>query len=1637
MARSQSATPSDIVEEIVSLARQRLPAQSATIVPFIRRYFHGVSLRDLGESPINDLYGAAVAHFNLGRGRTPGGAARVHVYNPRLDEHGWQSTHTIVEVVVDDMPFLVDSARIAINRCGHTVHLAIHPVVSVVRDAEGNVSAVGEGEEPLDGANRESFMHFEVDRQTEGAALEALRLAVAEALVDVRTVVEDFGPMVERIGGLLDEIERRPPPLDAEQLSEGRAFLQWLRDGNFTFLGYREHDLVNVDGEDALRIVPDSALGLLRKKEQDGEGGEYCQSFAALSPEARRLARVPELLVINRAVSESTVHRTGHMDYVGVKKFGDDGRVTGEHRFLGLYTSTAYTGDVRSIPILRRKLAGVLARAQYPEQSHSGRALVNILETLPRSELFQISEQELTQTALGILQLQERQRTTLFIRLDPFGRFYSCLVFVPRDQMSTDVRRRIGEILMESLNGRGVEFTVQIAESLLARLHFIVRIAPGAPTVYDAEEIEARIIAATRQWRDHLYDAMLEQCGEEQGTRLFRRYGDAFRADYREAYSPQVAVHDAQKMDQLKGAGDVAMALYRPLEAPDGFVRFKLFRQGSPVPLFETLPMLEHMGLKVVDERPSKIVPPVGPPVWIHDFGMEHGEQAIELDEIKQIFHDAFVRVFRGEVSSDGFNRLTLRAGLDWRRVSILRAYCKYLRQGSASLSQEYMEQALVGNADIARLLVELFEERFDPERGTARDDRAAALEAEIEGALDAVASLDEDRILRSFQGAVSATLRTNYYQQTAGGAAKPYLAFKFDSPRVPDMPDPRPMYEIFVYSPRVEGVHLRGGPVARGGLRWSDRPEDFRTEVLGLVKAQMVKNTVIVPVGSKGGFVPKQLPTHGDREQILGEGIACYRIFISGLLDVTDNFIGGAITPPPRVVRHDGDDPYLVVAADKGTATFSDIANEVAAAYGFWLGDAFASGGSAGYDHKGMGITARGGWESVKRHFRELGLDTQRDDFTVIGIGDMSGDVFGNGMLLSRHIKLVGAFNHQHIFLDPTPDCERSFQERERMFGLARSSWEDYDRTAISAGGGVYRRSAKSIPLSPEVRTLLGLEATALTPNALIRAMLKAPVDLLWNGGIGTYVKASNEQHADVGDRTNNALRIDGRELRCRVVGEGGNLGLTQLGRIEYARHGGHINTDAIDNSGGVDCSDHEVNIKILLNSVMASGDMTLKQRNELLVRMTDEVAQLVLKNNYMQSQVLSLGNAQAVSLLLAHGRLMHALEGQGKLVRALEFLPSDDLLQERKNAGEGLTRPELAVLLAYVKIDLYDRLLASDLPDEPYLERTLFEYFPSALRDGFAAAIRAHQLRRQIVATEVVNGLVNRAGITFVFRIREETGVAEAQIARAYIVAREVYELRALWRQIEALDNQVPNEVQQAMLLDVKKLLERSVRWIIRHRPSPLSVAGEVERYAASVNRLAATLEGHIGEEELAATQQRVEGLRQAGVHDDLSLRVAMVPFLVAGLDLAEIASSTGIDIERVAAGYFQIGEMLDLHWLRDRINELPRDSHWQTMARAALRDDLSDLRKQITASVFFDVNADTETDQLVRDWAERNGTAMGRCVRLMSELRSGPTADFTMLSVALRELRALAQATAPAAADIAAQQRAAGLAAAMSVG
>ncbi len=1604
MNKQGAAVLENQLDAVLDQIKTRLPADVvAHVEPFAKRFFAHVDPGDLEDLAVADLYGAVMSQWHFARKRQE--AKRIRVFNPRLDEHGWESTHTVVEIVSDDMPFLVDSITMEINRQGLTLHLIIHPVMAVVRDDSGEFLRLAQGKEA--GARYESIMHLEVDRRTGAEDVEALQKGLENVLADVRAAVTDWPQMRERMAEIVRGIEENPPPVDPADATETRAFLEWLDDDNFVVLGCRDYELVSDENGNELRIRPDSGLGLLRGGGDEGQS----RSFAALPPELKAQAHLPILLTVTKSNTRSTVHRPGYLDYVGIKTFDASGRVNGERRVIGLLASTAYSTNPKDIPLLRNKVAAVIERAGLLPGGHAAKALLTILERYPRDELFQIGVEELHTHAMGILRLGERQRTRLFVRCDPFARFVSCLVYVPREHYNTAQRQRMQAVLMAAFNGSSSEFDVQFSESALARILIIVRTRDSIIPPFDVREIEQRIVRASRRWEDDLQQVLVEQCGEERGLMLLRNYEDAFPAGYREEYSARVAMFDIERMESLDEENSLAMNLYVPLEAPTGRLNFKLYQVGAPVALSRSLPMLEHMGVGVVEERPYEVARGDGSTVWIHDFGLTFsGAEGLNIHTIRPLFEDAFLRVWRGEVENDDFNRLTLLVGLGAREVSVLRAYARHMRQAAFTFSQSYMEQALAAYPTLTRQLFELFRLRFDPAEQGDREARCESLVAKIEEGLNTVSNLDEDRILRQFLAMIQATLRTNYYQPDTDGNAKPYISFKLAPSKIPKLPQPLPMFEIFVYSPRVEGVHLRGGKVARGGLRWSDRMEDFRTEILGLVKAQIVKNAVIVPVGSKGGFVVKMPPAEGGREALLAEGVACYRTFLRGLLDVTDNLVQGAVVPPPSVVRHDEDDPYLVVAADKGTATFSDYANEVAAEYGFWLGDAFASGGSVGYDHKKMGITARGAWESVKRHFRELGVDTQEQDFTVAGVGDMSGDVFGNGMLLSRHIRLLAAFDHRHIFIDPDPDPEVTWEERARMFALPRSSWDDYDRTLISEGGGVWPRSAKSIKLSARAREVLGIEDEALTPTELIRCILKAPVDLLYNGGIGTYIKATSETDASVGDRANDAVRVNGAELACKVFGEGGNLGATQLGRIEFALKGGKVYTDAIDNSGGVDCSDHEVNIKILLNSVVAEGELTLKQRNQLLADMTEEVATLVLRDNYAQTQILSVTRARGTALLDEQAEFIRRLSIAGRLNRKIEFLPMDDEIGERKAARLGLVAPELAILLAYGKIELYDEVLASNVPDDPYISTALIRYFPKPLRERFEAQILQHPLRREIISTHVINSMVNRVGPTFVGRLQSDVGASAPDVVRAYLATREVFGLVPIWREIEALDNRVADAVQTGLILDTARLVQRGTMWFLRHRDWLEDLQTTLSHFSPGVTTLGAGLRDLVTPAYRDELDAMVATYVDKGVPQALAHRIAGLEELYSGLDLVEVTAECGRPEATAASVYFGLGGDLDLHWLGHQIDNLPADTRWQVLARSALRVDLSSQARTLAADALRLSPEIDDPEELRQAWAARHRFHIDRYRHLLTDVQASPSIDMPMVSVLLRELRSM---------------------------
>ena len=1615
-------------------AGERQGCKDEHLARFLARYYRHVSLEDLHDRDAVDLAGAALSHRQLAASR-PQGAANVRVFSPTVDGHGWSTGHTVVELVTDDKPFLVDSVIAELSRAERAIHIVAHPQFVVRRDVAGallevldsGTTAAERKSWPRD-AVAESWMHLEIDRETDPARLDELANGLRRVLDDVRVSVEDWPKMGQVARDVAAELEQSPPAsVPAGEAEQAAQLLRWLSSGAFTFLGYREYRLVGREGDagevvDALVSLTGTGLGILRHDQHTSSG-----SFDRLSPQGRAKVREHHLLVLTKANSRSTVHRPAYLDYVGVKTFDAAGEVVGERRFLGLFTSATYTSSVLDIPVVSGKVAAVMERAGFTPESHSGKDLLQILETYPRDELFEIGVDDLYQIALSVMHLQERRRTRLFMRVDDYGRYVSCLVYLPRDRYTTAVRLKMEEILASAFGAAGVDYSARVTESVLARLHFVVRMPPGqAPPQVRPDEVEAALVDATRSWDEDLTDALRADTGEEESARLSQLWGRGFPEAYKEDFPSRVAVADLRRLEEVPlTAGGMGMNLYEPVGAAPQERRFKLYR-WEPLSLTRVLPYLSNLGVEVVDERPYELVRADGRTAYLYDFGLRF-TAPVESEHAREDFAAAFEAGWQGLAESDGFDRLVMLGGITWHQVVILRAYVKYLRQAGMTFSQDYIETCLATHVELVRLLVELFETRFDPDRCTGPDgarqrtERTETLVADLRRRLDEVASLDQDRILRTLLGTILATLRTNAYRRDPAGERLAYLSFKLDPLSVPDLPAPRPAFEIFVYSPRVEGVHLRFGKIARGGLRWSDRREDFRTEVLGLVKAQMVKNAVIVPTGAKGGFYAKQLPDPADREAWLAEGIACYRTFIAGLLDLTDNLVTEpgstepVLVPPPRVVRHDDDDSYLVVAADKGTATFSDIANQVAGSYGFWLGDAFASGGSVGYDHKVMGITARGAWESVRRHFREMGRDTQTEDLTVVGIGDMSGDVFGNGMLLSEQIRLVAAFDHRHIFLDPDPDAARSFVERQRVFALPRSSWAEYDPTLISEGGGIHPRTAKSVPITAQVGARLGLDATvaSLPPSDLLKAILRAPVDLLWNGGIGTYVKASSQSHADVGDKANDAIRVNGQDLRVRVVGEGGNLGLTQLGRVEAALAGVRVNTDAIDNSAGVDCSDHEVNIKILLDRIVSAGDLTGKQRNQLLAEMTADVSRLVLRDNYEQNILLGNARRQSHPMLSVHQRFIRALEARGGLDRALEFLPDDATLTERDEQGLGLTSPEFSVLVAYAKLTLDDDVIASDLPDDPWFARTLRSYFPPQIVERFPDLLASHPLRRNIVTNSLVNEMVNRGGITFAFRVQEETGAGTEQVARAFMICREVFDLPGFVAAVEALDDRVPTTAQTALYLQFRRLLDRAVRWFLQNRPALLDVGAEVARFGPTIADLAPQLpQLLVGSEARALADQSTE-LEALGIPADVASRGAGLLASFMLLDITEIATATAVPSDQVAGVYLHLSERYAVDALLTRISGLARGDRWQALARAALRYDLYAALEALTVAVLTGTEPG-EPDERIAQWERTNAAAVSRAAQTLDEIRRLDAGDLASLSVALRTLRSIVRSS-----------------------
>ena len=1599
------------VEQVVGEVRRRVKGRLAKATrDFARAYFRHVPLSDMLPVDPADLAMAVISLWQFARVR-PRSTVLLRVFNPTREESGWSSPHTVLELVNDDMPFLVDSVINELARQSIPVHLMVHPVVRVQRWKNGSVVRLLSDDTPRDvPGTRESFMHVEVAQQVSPEALQGVVTGLKRVLGDVRAAVVDWPKMRSRVATVLAELDAFPPPLPESELDESKEFLRWLDQGHFTFLGYREYRFRRRQKRLVPEIVPNSGLGILRRDERRHFDGLRDQG--ALPPDVQDFIQQPHLLLISKGPHRATVHRNVYLDMIGVKQFDDRGRVIGERLFLGLFTLAAYNRSPQLIPLLRRRVRETMERARLQTSSHDGKTLLHILETFPRDDLFQISDDALLEICIGILNGRERARTALFLWQDAFERFVSCLVFLRLDRHNTTLRQQIQQLLETAFGGRCRSFDTQIDQnSVLARIHFVIETEPGKIPRYDAEALEREVAEMARSWSDRLHDALVASQGEREATTLLARYETAFDGAYQQSCDTATAVVDLRYVEEALRRHAPALHLYRSDGQPLDEVQLRVYRPDQPVPLSDALPILENLGFRVIEERPFRVVPRDATAVWIHDFGLVHrARAAIDLERIGPALREALARVWFGHMEDDGFNRLVVNPGLTWRQVVVLRAYAKYLKQAQIPFSEAYMQDTLANNPELTRAIVNWFESEFDPHLASRSAEGTNSFRAEVDGRLESVASLDEDRIITAFVQAIGATLRTNYFQRGAQGHAKPYLSLKLDSHRLPFLPLPRPMVEIFVYSPQMEGVHLRFGKVARGGLRWSDRREDFRTEVLGLVKAQQVKNALIVPVGSKGGFVVKQPPADSSREAMLAVGTDCYRTLIRGLLDLTDNYRNGSPARPADVVCKDDEDPYLVVAADKGTAAFSDVANQVAAEYQFWLGDAFAAGGSAGYDHKSMGITARGAWESAKRHFRELGRDIQRDDFTVIGVGDMSGDVFGNAMLLSDHIRLLAAFNHLHIFVDPDPQPRESLEERRRLFTLPRSTWADYRPQVLSEGGAVYDRNAKSLSLAPAVRKRFDITKSKVTPHELIRAILKAHADLLFFGGIGTFVKARRESHAEVGDRANDMLRVNAEELRAKVVVEGANLGVTQLGRVEFALRGGLINTDSVDNSAGVDCSDHEVNIKILLGAVEHAGLLTRRQRDNLLRKMTDEVASLVLADNYLQTGSLSVTRFAGHRLTDRLANFMRNLERAGHLDRTLEHLPDDETLADRKASKQGFTRPELCILMAYAKIALYRELLDSRFPDEPTMVGELEQYFPGPLRKKYPTWIASHRLRREIIATVTTNAMVNRVGIAFAHEVMQKTGKPACDVARAYAITQAIFDMRDLWAEIDALDNRVSPSLQASMHYETGRLIERVALWFLRYGTQPLDIGGHTDQYGEGVHRISDVLHSVLTDSDREYVQGKLLPMVEQGAPEPLARRIANLRLLVSACDIVRIADEATTDVERAGRVYFAVGDHMQLGWLRRQAGNLPADTHWDNLATTAIVDDLYQYQFLLTRKMLRQADQLDDVPQLVAACCVEHQAAYAATSQLIQELRKEGTVDLAMLAVASRQLRSL---------------------------
>ncbi len=1585
---------------------------------FARQYFASTAKTELSKLTNEEIFDSVsdAWEFLQQRDKTQPKISFIH---RKLSKDQQRQTGTSIYLLLDDMPFVVDSVRQCLSREGVVVRNVNNAVLRVnrqeikVKSRKKTGASTGKLKELS--TNSGSGFHAEALSCIDCALIsngqiKRVEQAIRLTLRHVAVAVKDFKPMLKQAQSIHDKLAAaKNLPVSKSDQTEALEFITWLLDNHFTFLGYEAYRIRHPKSGKVLELQKDSMLGVSKLKSDLKQR----MRLKDLPKGTANLILRKQLCNFAKSSRLSRVHRPAYLDYVLLKEFDEKGNVTTEHRFVGLYTSSVYFQTAQDIPIVRKKVQAVLSQSGFAPNGHSSKDLLQVINVFPRDELFQITQKQLLETAVEITQIQQTETYKLFIRKDSYGKFYSCLVYVPRDIFNTSVREDIQEFLEMALQARESEYTTYMSESQLVRLHFIMRVDEMVAGKHDVAELERQIKDLVKPWDDYFHDALREEFHDSEANRIHDLYEEVYPEGYKETYSGAEGVADIGRIEEVVSRKGLGLDLCTCDGGETYTLRFKIFSYQDQLHLSDVAPILENLGLNIISEKAFALDLQDGHRVWLHDFSVFSDSLDGNFDrELKRNFEEAFRAIWEHRVDDDQFNALVISADLDWRDVALLRAYAAYLKQIQFGYSAPFMAATLAEHGAISRLLVQYFYCLLDPAHQDQKNTRHKQLRKKIIDAIDQVSNLSEDSVLRAYLNLVDATQRSNYFQRDEAGHVKDYFSFKFIPELIDNVPLPRPKFEIFVYARSMEGVHLRGGKVARGGLRWSDRQEDYRTEVLGLVKAQQVKNSVIVPVGAKGGFVVKE--PSSDRSRFMEQGVSCYQTFISGLLDITDNLVDGKLVPPVDVVRRDDNDPYLVVAADKGTATFSDIANGIASSYGFWLGDGFASGGSNGYDHKQMGITAKGAWVSVQRHFRELDIDVQKQDFSVVGIGDMSGDVFGNGMLLSRHICLKAAFNHLHIFIDPEPDAAISFRERQRLFRKPRSSWADYDSALISAGGGVFSRADKFITINKAMKTAFAIEEDRLTPNELINCILKSPVDLIWNGGIGTYVKASHESHGEVGDKTNDGLRVNANELRCKVIGEGGNLGLTQSARIEYGLQGGISVTDFVDNSAGVDCSDHEVNIKILLNELTQHGQMSETRRNSLLESMTDEVSALVLSNNYAQVQSIGIACSQAGVRHREYGDLASFLENHAGLNRVLEFLPDAEGFEERSARQQYLTRPEIAVLTSYMKMYLKEVLVSATYLDQAYLNSYLYSAFPSRLSRSYAKELQQHPLRREIIATQLANQIVNRLGPSFVYRMVDSTASSPAEVVKATIIAMGSFDIQRPWLAIESLDYKVPADVQAEMMSRLVRLIRRVTRWLLRNRRGSLECESEVDALTAPISSFRKMLPARLPEEFREMFDAKMGYLQQYKVPKALALDICCADFMFPAPSLVEVSESTGEKLSTVVDIYYKLGEQLQLNWLGKMINQLPVSNYWQALARETYLDDLSWQQRALTCNVVNAGGKQGGADKKLQAWSIAYADKIARSSKMLHSLQAEPNPDYSMFSVALRELLTLAQST-----------------------